>query len=594
MQFRLLRLRFRRRLRKGQRQVEGLSAQAEQQIETHLLKRFERLGQIRRFVIGWVGLLLLLIIGLIIQIISLSGYFQTLQPVPGGIYNEGVLGRFTNANPIYATTDADTAVSHLIFSGLLKYDTQGKLVGDLASGYTTDDHGIAYTVHLRSNLTWQDGRLLTSADVLFTYELIQNPDAQSPLQSSWQGITVTAPDAHTIVFKLPGALASFPYSLTNGIVPEHLLAKEPPSDLRSADFNTVDPVGTGPFAWQTIQVKDAGDPNNAQEQIALTAFNHYAGGQPKLQKFVVQVFASTSQLTRAFTSGQLTAAEGLDQVPAQVQNKASVVQHNLPLRAANMVFFKTSSGVLADQAVRHSLVQAANVPDIISHLDYPAHEVNEPLLRGQIGYDASLEQPKFDLKSAKAALDSAGWKVGQQGWRTKNGQLLTFVLSTPDAHDDHVVAEQLKQQWQRLGAKLEIDYLDPLDFQNAVAYHNYDAVLNGITIGEDPDVFVYWDSSQADIRSANRLNLSEYKSDAADASLEAGRSRIDPAIRAIKYRPFLQAWQQDSPALALYQPRLLYLTNGPVAGLGDNPINSSTDRFANVQNWEIRQAKITD
>jgi ABC-type transport system substrate-binding protein len=136
--------------------------------------------------------------------------------------------------------------------------------------------------------------------------------------------------------------------------------------------------------------------------------------------------------------------------------------------------------------------------------------------------------------------------------------------------------------------------LSTVDFQNALTYHNYSAVLNGISIGIDPDVFVYWASSQASISAINDLNFSEYKNPTADAALEAGRTRLEPQLRTIKYQPFLQAWQQDAPALGLYQPRLLYLTNGLVDGLQPGPIVSSADRFNNVQNWEIRQAKVTD
>ena len=53
---------------------------------------------------------------------ALSNYYQNLRPVPGGIYNEGILGTFTNANPMYASNDVDTAVSRLIFAGLFTYD----------------------------------------------------------------------------------------------------------------------------------------------------------------------------------------------------------------------------------------------------------------------------------------------------------------------------------------------------------------------------------------------------------------------------------------------------------------------------------------
>jgi peptide/nickel transport system substrate-binding protein len=594
MRIRLIRLRFKRRLRKGQQQVEDLGVQAEQQIEQHLFGRFARLEPVRRFLIGWLSLILLLIAGLVVQNLSLSGYFQTLRTVPGGIYNEGVRGPFTNANPLYATSDADATVSRLVFAGLFTYDRQGKLVGDLASGYSVDTHGTVYTVHLKPHLTWQDGQPLTSRDVVFTYQSIQNPDAGSPLQSSWSGIKVTAPDARTVVFKLPEALAAFAYNMTNGIVPQHLLASVPPSDLRSADFNTVHPVGAGPFTWQAVQVTGNGDPDKMGEQIALTPFAGFQGGEPKLQKFEVQVFPTESQLAHAFVSNQLTAAEGLSQVPDQVRNDRSVVQRNLLLRAANMVFFKTSAGVLADTQVRQALVRAADVPRIIAGLGYPTHTVREPLLTGQLGYDPALAQAGFDLKAARQTLDADGWQVGKNGIRSKAGQPLTFTFSASDTPEYRAVTGQLRQQWQALGADVHVQLQVPADFQNTLAYHTYDAVLYGISIGPDPDVFAYWDSSQADIRSANRLNLSEWKNPAADAALEGGRTRLNPVLRVIKYKPFLQAWQQDAPALGLYQPRLLYLTHGTVTGLNEGSLNTSTDRLDNVQNWEIRQAKVTN
>jgi peptide/nickel transport system substrate-binding protein len=592
MQTRLIRLRFRRRLRKSQRQFEGLSSQAEQQIEQNLFKRFDRLVHVRRFVLGWLGLMFLLTGVMVAQNLALSGYYQTLKTIPGGIYSEGVRGRFTNANPIYASSDADSTVSKLIFSGLMTYGQDGKLTGDLAYKYDVGSFGSMYTVHLRDGLKWQDGQPLTSEDVLFTYQLIQNPDVQSPLKSAWEGVTITAPDKHTVVFKLPGVLASFPYSLTNGIVPKHLLGKIPPADLRSADFNTVHPVGAGPFAWQAIEVSGDGDPKHAEEKIGLEPFVDYQGGKPKLQKFVVQIYADQDQLLNDFKSGQLTAVEGLSSVPGGLGG--NVIQHDLPLLAANMVFFKTSQGVLANQKVRQALVKGADVPDIVDSLGYSARLVREPLLLGQVGYDKTLAQSRQDVKSARELLESDGWKVGKQGIRTKDGHPLSFNLTAADTPEYRKVTSQLAKQWQQIGAKANVQYLSETEFQNALTYHNYDSILYGISIGQDPDVFVYWDSSQADIRAANRLNLSEYKNTTADAALEAGRTRVDPEIRTIKYKPFLQAWQEDAPALGLYQPRLLYLTNGPVNGLSKHPLATPTDRFANVHNWEIREAKVTN
>ena len=176
----------------------------------------------------------------------------------------------------------------------------------------------------------------------------------------------------------------------------------------------------------------------------------------------------------------------------------------------------------------------------------------------------------------------------------KANQQLTFNLYAADTSESRYVTSALQQQWRAVGVNVHVILQADSDLQNTVAFHTYDALLYGISIGVDPDVFAYWDSSQADPRSSTWLNLSEYKSPTADEALEAGRTRFDPTLRTIKYQPFLQAWQSDAPALGLYQPRLLYITHGPVAGLDEHAINTATDRFDNVVNWEIRTGKVTD
>ena len=184
--------RFKRNLRRHRRRVEGLSQQADQNIDKLLLRRLNRLSLVRRFVGLWLVLVGLLVLAGVTQLRGLSPYYQSLQPVPGGIYSEGLVGLFANANPLYANGAADTSVSHLVFSGLFKYDQNDKLVGDLASSWQVDSKQTTYTVQLRHNVRWQDGSPFTSADVVYTYDTIQNTEAQSPLFSSWQGINVTA------------------------------------------------------------------------------------------------------------------------------------------------------------------------------------------------------------------------------------------------------------------------------------------------------------------------------------------------------------------------------------------------------------------
>jgi ABC-type transport system substrate-binding protein len=114
-----------------------------------------------------------------------------------------------------------------------------------------------------------------------------------------------------------------------------------------------------------------------------------------------------------------------------------------------------------------------------------------------------------------------------------------------------------------------------------------------VELGPDPDVFAYWDSTQANVLSPTRLNFSEYKSTTADKALEAGRTRSDPAVRAIKYKSFISAWRSDVPAIALYQPKFLYVTRGPIYNFSPEAINEAADRFNNVVNWEVREQKQT-
>lgn len=593
MQFHLFRLRFRRRIRAQRRQVERLSLEAEEQIEERFFKRLNRLTKVRRFVAIWVVFLLFLFSGLMVQLQSLSGYFQTLQYVEGGIFNEGIVGNFTTANPIYATGTADMAVSRLIFAGLLKYDSEGELANDLAEDWSSNERGNEYTFKLRPNLTWQDGKPLTADDVIFTFNLIKNPDTQSPLSGGWQNIKIDKLDQLTVKFTLPGGLSSFPYSLVTGIIPQHLLAAIEPSNLRTADFNTTEPVGSGPFELQALEVLGA-TVDTRKEQIALRPFNDYHAGRPKIDQMVIHVYRDQDTMIEDYIDKDLTAAAGLLSIPQKILNNDKNNINRFLMSAANMVFFKTTEGVLADKTVRQALVLASKPKEIVDQLGYETPLVDQPFLLNQLGYNPAYAQATNDTERAKQLLEQAGWQVGEDGLRYKNGNPLSFLLRAQDTPEDKIITDNLKAQWRGVGIDLVVELQDAAEIQDTITFHNYDALLYGITIGVDPDVFPYWHSSQADVRSTNRLNFSEYQSKVADTALEAGRNRSDPAVRAAKYEPFLQAWRDDAPALGLYQPKLFYVSHVKIAGLSIDQLANPADRYADVNNWMIRQVKVTN
>ncbi|MBX4197674.1 peptide ABC transporter substrate-binding protein [Candidatus Saccharibacteria bacterium] len=584
--------RFKRRLRRRQKNALVLGHQADQKIERLLIRRFDRLLSVRRFVMLWTSLLLILVLTGIYQTRSLSTYYQTLQPVPGGLYTEGLIGNFTNANPLYASGAANTAVSRLVFSGLFKYDNKNHLVGELAHDYRLNETQNRYTVHLRHNINWQDGYPLTATDIIFTYRTIQNIEAQSPLYSSWQGITLSKLDDYTINFDLPNALSAFPYSLTNGIVPEHLLKNIPPEQLRSAPFNTT-PVGSGSFEWKYIEVSGS-TPETRQQRISLAANKKYTHGRPKLDGINLITFSDDQHMVTAFQNKQINAMSGLENLPDQLASDKSVQTYVTPLTTAVTTFFNTSRSPLDDANVRRSLILGTDRNKLATIFKHSVQLVDSPLLKGQLGYDKTLVEPAYNLDAANQLLDQDGYTRGSDGQRAKAGKPLVFDLSAQDTSNYANVAQFLQRNWAKLGIKANVSYFSRDELQaSVIANHDFDSLLYGVDIGVDPDVYAYWDSSQAAITSQGHLNLSEYKSGPADQAVEAGRTRSDPAVRAVKYKAFLAQWTKDLPAMPLYQPNYLYITRGPVFNYERKSANSGADRFYNIQNWMVRQKRQT-
>src|SRR3989344_5132835 len=585
--------RFRRGLRKSRRRSVELGQQADQQIERLLLRRFDRLLSVRRFVLLWTGLFIILILATFFQQRSLSAYYQSMQPVPGGIYTEGIVGTFTNANPLYASSAPDSAISRLVFAGLLKYDNDNNLVGNLAQDWTMGPAPTHYTVHLKKNLTWHDGKPLTSADVVFTYNTIKNIEAQSSLYNAWKDINLSAPDSHTINFDLPNPLASFPHSLINGIIPEHLLKNIPAASLRSSPFNSA-PVGTGPFEWKFVEV--LGSPTTGRQQrITLAAFDKYAGGRPKLDGFNLITYGDEKLLIAAFKKKQVSAMSGLDAIPDELKDDKGVQAHVTPLTSVVMAFFNNSRGALAGANVRKALVSGVDRQQLVSITGQPTGLVDSPILQVQVGYNPDIIQRGYNYDEANQLLDQAGYKRGDKNLRYKDGKILQFTLRSQDTRQYSLTSQYLQKQWEKLGIKIDLTYYSGDDLQGQViATHDYDILVYGISIGADPDVFAYWDSSQASITSQGHSNLSEYRSSVADEALEAGRTRTDNAVREVKYKAFLTAWTTDVPALALYQPNYIYITRGPVFGYSRKTVNVEADRFYNVENWMVRQKRLTN
>lgn len=589
---RRIKLRARRIFKRQKKQAELAVGQADDQVEKLFLKRLGRLFAVRRFVLAWAVFVLLIGFGALWQTRTLDSFYLSSRPTTGGTYREGIVGVYSNANPLFASGPVDNSVSKLIFSGLFKQAPNGNLVNDLATNLESDETGKVYTVTVRQDVQWHDGTPFSADDVVFTYKTIQNPNARSSIRSNWIGVNVQKVDDYTVRFTLPSALASFKYALTNGIVPAHKLSGIEATDLRSSTFNTLELIGTGPMKLRRIEVVGT-DVESRQERIALTKNQEYHGRNVGLDGVIVRAYRSEDSMIRDFEDQVIQSMVGLNSLSDSLTSQDRVSVVSAPLTSSVMVFLNNSNEILSDVKVRQALVRGTNVTEIRKNLGFTAIPSDSPFLRSQFSYNPDITQLGYDKTKAIALLEEAGWKLNDEGIREKDGVPLRLRLVSQSLSEYAAISQQLQAEWEELGVDVEAILQPEADIQSgAIARHDYDVLLYGIAIGYDPDVFVYWHSSQADPTATSRLNLSEFQNSTADEALEGGRTRLDEELRTVKYEPFLKVWREQAPAIALYQPRFIMVVRGTFEGFAEGQLSQATDRFYSLPEWRIRNERM--
>lgn len=567
--------------------------QMDQSVDEHFLRRLNRLFKVRRFVFTWMLLAALLISGAWWQLSALDTYYLKSAPVKGGVYREGIIGSFTNSNPLYATSGVDAVVSRLLYTSLFTTNGDGSLRPRLASRYTLDDTQKIYTVDLRRDARWQDGEPITADDVLFTYRTIQNPDARSPLYASWRSVKVTKLSDFKIQFELPNIYSAFHYSLTNGIVPEHVLNQLDAEELRSSEFNTTEPVSSGEFTLGSIAVSNSDDIERRSERVVLLRNDDYFSDKALIDSVIIRTYRSEDLMIEAFKDDVIQSMVGLDSVADDVLSEEDVRVVSAPLTSSVMAFFNNSTPQLSDKLVRRALVQAVDVKAARDALSFDVLPVDSPFLRSQKTYDPKITQLPYDTAAAEKTLDEAGWKRNDEGIREKDDVELSIRLFSQSLGEYSDIIGQLQEDWTKIGIKVNVFLQSETDIQTgAIARHDYDVLLYGISNGYDPDVFAYWHSSQIDSTTGSGLNLSEFENKDADEALEAGRTRNDIQLRKVKYEPFLKAWRDEAPALAIYQPRFTMVVRGTFTDFDTSPMRSSSDRYRSVTKWKVRNDKV--
>ena len=505
---------------------------------------------------------------------------------PGGNYVEGVVDKLTTISPLYANTDTEKAASQLVYPGLLSYDSANKLHGQLAHSWQHDDSGKVWTVKLRSDLKWADGQALTASDVVHTLALMKKPEINSTISSSWQTITATAKDTTTVEFTLPAPLMSFDSALTFGVLPRHIL--EGKSAIEIADLSNKQPaklVGAGPFSFASTE--KSGDSSTWRFQPNP----NYYGNPPKLNTFTIRTYSDNSSLVKGLISSEVNAISGvkIDSLP-QLKHNFKLIQ----LKTADGIFaiFNNEADLTGDPVVRRALRlgldRSAIRKQVLSGSDGRLHEptaLETPIATGVYDQVDQLKQPDYNLEEAKKMLDGAGW-VQPQGsdYRQKSGAQLNLNIITIADTNYQNVARLIAQQWKKLGVNAQVRAIPPSGAQqNYLAPRNYDVLVYQIHLGADPDMFAYWSSTQTQ---ASGLNLANYRSRRAEIALSAGRSNANPEARQARYVAFVHQWLKDCPAIALYQPSLIYATEPNVRMLNSGAaLIDAGNRYQATGNW---------
>ncbi len=554
-----------------------------------ILRRIENVRLVMTEIMIWLAAIALLIAGLGIQYSWNSQGSKKDGAKSGGVYVEGVIGNISTLNPLLAASEPEQAVSRLLFSSLYNYDVTGALHTDLAESMTVKDDKV-YTIKLR-NAAWHDGKKLTAEDVVYTINLIKNPQVRSPLRVNWLDISARAIDDSTVEFMLPAVYAGFSHALTFPVIPKHILQSVSPSSMREADFSS-NPVGSGPFAVKRVQTSES---TSSTDVVRMEPNTKYYGAVSTLSRLELRAYGSESLLVKAVNSGEVSAASGLSLSAADnIKSKQYSTKHWL-LNKGVYLLMNNRSQTLQDARVRRALRYATDTSSIRATVGDNVARLDTPILQSQIAQKLPAA-PDYNLDKAKALLKEAGWTYNQGQWKGKDGRPLAVAVTTSSGRDEYKkIVDALKQQWSRLGVDVQLREIDTSStttsfVQSVLQPRDYDALLYELELGADPDVFAYWHSSQA---SASGYNFANYSNRTVDNDLVGGRSRTNSALRAAKYIQFVNQWLNDAPAIGLYQSVGSYvLNNGASIVEPRGSLNTMNDRYADVTTWSTGKASV--
>lgn len=528
-------------------------------------KLFYSLSNLQRIILIGASILFVLTAGIKAGLFIDSA--THLVAAKGGEFREGIIGQPAFINPIIPLTSADRELSKLIFGSL----------HDIAESITHSEDGKTWNVRLLQDVAWQDGKPVTSDDVIFTMTVLLDKDNQSPLFNSFQGVTAERLSELEVKFNLQSPYALFAEeNLKNlGVIPKHIFEDAEIKNAIRFSIYGLQPVGFGPYRVDSYDKDERG----VISAFYLTANKRYFRGEPYVSRLTIKFYRNENELISAYKSARIDGftlgnAEGLLSLGEGGASLNLAVRHNL-YDLSHTGYYALFLNQIAenksirDIKIRRALTQSADIASITKNV---FQEYAFPLYGPTLMTDRETAAPASSETIASAL----------------NGVKLEITL--PDQNFLVKTAEELKRAWEEQGAEIKLNILTLDKIQEVIKNRDYEAILFGNITGTSGDLFSFWHSSQ---RFYPGNNLSLYQNRKVDALIESFGRDFDAGHRTETLKQISDLVSADQPAVFLYAPQYIYITVPSLRGVDENmKIAVPYDRFSNVHEWYLRTDRV--
>ena len=463
----------------------------------------------------------------------------------GGNLINAMAGEPSNLIAMIAGDSASSAIAGNIFNSLVKYDENLDYAPDLAESWIISNNQKTITFKLKKNLQWADGNPLTSADVLFTWKLITNPNTRTPYASDYQLVKkASAPDPLTfkITYESSYAPALDTWS-TLHILPKHILKDE---DINNTFFSRK-PTGSSYYKL---------DEWISGQQVTLKANEKSILGSPLIEKLISRIIPDTSSQFLELTADNIDVMN-INPIqyqrvfPARKDLQEKVALYKELGNGYTYLGFNLKKAPFNDIRVRQALNYAIDKDEVIKGVLLGLGEsISSPYKPGTRWNNPNLSPYPYEPSKALRLLQEAGFKKNNDGILMKNGKPLKFEIITNQNKQREMTAVVIQKRLQEIGVDVSIRVIEWASFVNRfIKTGDFDVVVLGWSLSLDPDQYNIWHSSQ---QGPGQFNFLGYSNKNVDRLLELGRKELNVSKREEIYHKFSKYLLEDSPIIYLY------------------------------------------